>query len=65
MSESEIPSMVARTWDDPSVCPFCTAELRDPGEGFMIHLEESPVCQEGFEQWRSSVSRDIGAEWSG
>lgn len=65
MSEAETPSVVAYTWDDPSVCPFCTTELENPGEGFVTHLRESPVCEQGFEEWRNSVTNDIGGEWSG
>ncbi|RDI70720.1 DUF7501 family protein [Halopelagius longus] len=65
MSEPEPPSVLAYTWDDPSVCPFCMAELENPGEGFMTHLQESSVCERGFEEWRSSVTNDIGGEWSG
>lgn len=65
MSESTAPSVLARTWDDPNVCPFCTAELDDPGAGFVRHIESSPVCATGFEQWRSAVAEDVRGEWSG
>jgi hypothetical protein len=65
MSQFTTPSILPRTWDDPNQCPFCTTELEDPGAGFMDHLEESPVCKQGFEQWRSSIAGDMGGEWSG
>jgi hypothetical protein len=65
MSESVSPSEVAYTWENPDLCPFCLTELENPGEGFMSHLEESPVCERGFDQWRSSIANDMGGEWSG
>ncbi len=65
MSQTSSPSRLPQTWDDPGKCPFCTSELEDPGAGFVRHLDESPVCKQGFEQWRSSVASDMGGEWSG
>lgn len=65
MSQTETPSVIAYTWDDPDRCPFCLSELSDPGAGFVAHIEESPVCRSGFETWRSSVAEDMRGEWSG
>ena len=65
MSQSTKPSEIAYTWDDPNRCPFCRTELTDPGEGFLNHIEDSPVCERGFETWRRTVATDIGGEWSG
>jgi len=65
MSQAETPSKTAQTWDEPGVCPFCMATLEDPGAGFMRHLEESPVCAEGFENWRDAVARDMRGGWGG
>jgi hypothetical protein len=65
MSQNSSSTPLPRTWDDPNQCPFCTDELEDPGAGFMRHLEDSPGCKRGFEQWRTSVAGDMGGEWSG
>lgn len=65
MSQSQQPSEVAYTWEDPNRCPFCRSELDDPGAGFLAHLEESSVCERGFETWRTSVADDMRGEWSG
>jgi len=65
MSQSTRSPPIARTWDDPSACPFCLTELADPGAGFMRHLEESPRCAAGFENWRDAVASDMRGEWSG
>jgi hypothetical protein len=40
-------------------------ELADPGAGFVEHLDDSPVCESGFETWRTSVADDMRGEWSG
>ena len=47
------------------VCPFCRAELADPGAGFVKHLDQSSACDAEFEQWRETVADDVGGEWSG
>lgn len=65
MSQSETPSVVAHTWDNPEQCPFCLTTLEDAGAGFIDHLDESPICSEGFDQWRTSVANDMTGEWSG
>ena len=65
MSRTDSTSTVPRTWDEPTVCPFCRAELVDPGAGFMSHLDQSPMCDAEFEQWREVVNDDIGGEWMG
>ncbi|WP_435128418.1 DUF7501 family protein [Halobaculum sp. D14] len=53
------------TWTDPNTCPFCGTELRSPGNGFVSHLDENPDCNAEFEEWRSAVSDDMTAGWSG
>lgn len=53
------------TWVDPSTCPFCEAELVNPGDGFVDHLAESPDCEGGFEIWRRNLADDLAGEWSG
>jgi hypothetical protein len=65
MSQSEQPSEIAYSWDDPNRCPFCMTALDDPGAGFVEHLDDSPVCESGFETWRTSVADDMRGEWSG
>lgn len=65
MSQTEPPSVLAYAWDDPERCPFCLAELEDAGAGFISHLEESPVCSDGFDRWRDAVAGDMRGEWSG
>lgn len=65
MSQEVQPSVIAHTWDDPTRCPFCLDELESEGEGFMDHLEESPICQQGFGMWRDAVADDVRGEWSG
>lgn len=51
------------TWTDPNVCPFCDAELADPGAGFIDHIEGSDECERGFDDWRENVAGDIGGGW--
>ena len=65
MSKSMALSVIARTWDHPTVCLFCEGNLVDPGAGFIAHPEGTPVCAEGFRQWREAVAGDMGGEWSG
>lgn len=59
------PSVLPETWNDPEKCPFCLAELSDPGAGFVAHVDESPVCEAGFDTWRERVSGDVSGGWSG
>jgi hypothetical protein len=47
------------------VCPFCRAELADPGAGFVAHLDQRPACDDEFERWRQGVAGDMGGEWIG
>ncbi|MFB6121343.1 MAG: hypothetical protein ABEJ68_09535 [Halobacteriaceae archaeon] len=54
-----------QSWSDPNECPFCGERLESPGEGFMIHIEESPDCDADFDTWRDRVSGDMAAGWSG
>lgn len=53
------------TWTDPHQCPFCGEELASPGEGFMIHLDESADCESRFSDWRQRISNDIRGCWAG
>ncbi|MCL9813548.1 DUF7501 family protein [Natranaeroarchaeum aerophilus] len=53
------------TWTDPSTCPFCDAELADPGAGFVDHIHTSTECKSEFDTWRSNIAGDMGGEWSG
>lgn len=53
------------TWADPSTCPFCDAELTDPGAGFIDHIQTSTECQSEFDTWRTNIAGDMGGEWSG
>ncbi len=53
------------TWTDPSTCPFCDAELTDPGAGFIDHIHTSAECQSEFDTWRTNIAGDMGGEWSG
>ncbi|KAB1188680.1 MULTISPECIES: hypothetical protein [Haloferax] len=65
MSQEVSPSVIAHTWDDPTRCPFCLAKLESEGAGFMDHIDESPICRQGFGMWRDAVADDVGGEWSG
>ena len=65
MSQEVSPSTVAHSWDDPTRCPFCLAELESEGAGFIDHIDESPVCRQGFGTWRDEVANDVAGEWSG
>ncbi len=51
-------------WSNPDFCPFCGAELTDPGQGFLDHVEETDTCNERFEDWRENIRDDSGSEWS-
>lgn len=53
------------TWTGTTDCPFCGADLPDPGVGFVDHLDESAQCERGFDEWREQVAGDIGGEWTG
>lgn len=52
-------------WNRPDYCPFCGAELDDPGAGFIDHLKQSDECASEFETWRQAIAGDIEGEWSG
>jgi len=52
-------------WDNPDFCPFCGAELDDPGAGFVDHVAENDACRRRFEEWREHVAGDVGGEWPG
>lgn len=51
------------TWTDNDVCPFCDAELPDPGAGFIDHLDDSEECESGFDDWRTNVVDDVRGGW--
>lgn len=51
------------TWADTSVCPFCDAELADPGAGFIDHVDVSDDCAAEFDVWRSNVADDVTGGW--
>jgi len=51
------------TWTDTGVCPFCDAELADPGAGFIDHIAESEECETGFDVWRTNVAEDVRGGW--
>lgn len=51
------------TWSDTDTCPFCDAELPDPGAGFIDHLDDSEACESGFDDWRTNVADDIRGGW--
>lgn len=53
------------TWVGPEQCPFCEASLADGGPAFVEHVGTNPDCAAAFETWRSRVSEDIPAGWSG
>ncbi|WP_435361404.1 DUF7501 family protein [Haloarchaeobius sp. DFWS5] len=53
------------SWSNPNVCPFCDAELADPGAGFIDHLSDSEHCDSGFQLWRGNIADDISGGWSG
>lgn len=53
----------ATTWADNDVCPFCTAELADPGAGFIDHIDDSEECEAGFDEWRSNLAGDMRGGW--
>lgn len=58
-------SMSATTWSDPNHCPFCGAELSNPGAGFIDHLGTNADCESGFETWRQHIAGDVPGGWSG
>lgn len=62
---SDHPSLDSPDWDSPDYCPFCGAELRDGGAGFVEHVEESDPCRRRFDEWRENIAGDVGGEWSG
>jgi hypothetical protein len=53
------------TWTGTEHCPFCDADLPDPGAGFIDHLDDSEACEEGFDVWRANVADDVRGGWSG
>ena len=52
-------------WSDPNRCPFCGAGLRNPGDGFIDHIEEAPNCASRFGLWRDRIGDDIQGDWGG
>jgi hypothetical protein len=58
-------SIPTTSWENPTTCPFCGETIRDPGVGFVEHIDESRACNEAFETWRDRVASDMGGEWSG
>ncbi|USZ69462.1 hypothetical protein NGM10_06930 [Halorussus salilacus] len=57
--------MSATTWSDPNDCPFCGAELPNPGAGFVDHIGANPDCEAGFEAWREHIAGDVPGGWGG
>ncbi|WP_327054097.1 DUF7501 family protein [Halomicrococcus gelatinilyticus] len=55
---------MAPTWNDPDHCPFCEAELPNPGAGFVDHIDDHPTCESGFETWRRNVADDMHGGWA-
>jgi len=51
------------TWTGTEECPFCDAELPDPGAGFIDHLDDSDGCEAGFDEWRSNLADDLRGGW--
>ena len=64
MSSHSHPAPDSSEWNNPDFCPFCGAELTDPGQGFIDHLDSTPTCKERFEDWRDEIKGDIEGEWS-
>lgn len=65
MVPSTSTRQTVRHWGDLLDCPFCSAEVTDPGAGFVDHLAESHSCADAFDDWREAVAGDIGGEWGG
>ena len=67
MREDSHPSPGSPDWDNPDYCPFCGADLRDGGAGFVEHIEQEDhaTCRDRFEEWRENVVNDIEGDWSG
>lgn len=61
--DSDQASVLPLSWDDPRMCPFCNESLASGGTGFIDHLDDSTVCQVGFDQWRDRIRQDMGGEW--
>lgn len=55
--------MTHATWTGTETCPFCSADLPDPGVGFIDHIEDSADCEHGFEVWRANVADDVRGGW--
>jgi hypothetical protein len=51
------------TWTDTGVCPFCDAEIADPGAGFIDHVDDSDDCADDFDTWRTRVADDVTGGW--
>jgi len=58
------PERDSPAWDNPDVCPFCAAPLRDGGAGFVEHIETAQTCRERVEAWQANVSGDMGGTWT-
>lgn len=56
-------SHATTTWTNTDVCPFCDAELTDPGAGFIDHIDDSEKCETGFEDWKTNVADDVRGGW--
>ncbi|WP_436900652.1 DUF7501 family protein [Halovenus halobia] len=59
MSTDTHPPPDSEPWTNPDYCPFCAAELTDPGAGFMDHLDEAPTCQRRFDEWLVRIRDDM------
>jgi hypothetical protein len=64
-SNNTHPPRESTEWDNPDICPFCGAALRDGGAGFIEHIETAETCRERFEGWLENISGDMGSTWTG